>query len=273
MSQRKFGIALLITALLCVIPASVAYASLTANSSSVSAQSISTSNWSANAGANSSAMPTGSAYGPIILSNSSACTSITKVTIGRWSANDRKITVGDTAAGSNAANLVVGMRVSGVGISQSGLNTISQIDFKDDEITLSNGPNTSPRGTTLTFVSGSCTWDQYLSINNKGLTDFDSFTMTATSTSTSGNSISLVACLGGTWNESTDVCSGNLQTLTTTIGTGTGANSPQSVSVTIPLLASGTIRLRAVATQSSSSLTVGVSVARVNLRTVTLTNG
>lgn len=150
MSQRKFGIALLITALLYVIPASVAYASITANSSNGSSQSISASNWSANAGLNSLATPTGSAYGPIIPSS----------------------------------------------------------------------PNNCP-----TSPPGSCTWDQYLSINNTGLTDFGSFTMTATSTSTLGNSISLVACLGGTWIESTDACSGSIQTLTTTIGSGTGANS------------------------------------------------
>ena len=198
MSQRKFGIALLITALLCVIPASVAYASITAISSHNSSQSISTSNWSANAGLNSSAMPTGFAYGPIIPSN----------------------------------------------------------------------PNNCP-----TSPPGSCTWDEYLSINNTGLTDIGSFTMTATSDSTLGESISLVACLGGTWNESTGECSGSVQTLTTTIGSGTGANSPQNTWVTIPLAASESIRLRAISTQSGSSLTVGVSVARVNLRTTTSNNG
>lgn len=194
MSQRKFGIALLITALLCAIPASVAYASITATSSLISSQSISTSNWSANAGLDSSAVPTGFAYGPIIPSS----------------------------------------------------------------------PNNCP-----TSPPGGCTWDQYLSINNTGLTDFGSFTMTATSNTTLGNSISLVACLAGTWNESTDACSGTVQTLTTTIGSGTGANSPQSVLVTIPLAAAGSIRLRAISTQSGSSLTVGVSVARVNLRATT----
>jgi hypothetical protein len=163
------------------------------------------------------------------------------------------------------------MTVSGTGIINPGSNSISLI--VSNTILLASGPNTSPNGTTLTFRLGVCTYDQYLSINNRGLTDLASFTVFATSTSTSGNSIALQACVGGTWSEATGICSGAISTLTTTIGAGTGANSPQTALVSISLAQGATLRLRALSTESGASLSVAVRVAQVNLRASTSTNG
>jgi hypothetical protein len=164
------------------------------------------------------------------------------------------------------------MTVTGTGISSSGTNTITSFNGARD-ITLASGPNNSPPGTQLFFSSGVCTWDQYLSINNDGLTNIASFTVIATSSTTSGSSIALQACTGGTWNETTDACSGVIQTLTTTIGSGIGANSPQSALISIPIVEAASLRLRALSTQSGASLSVGIQVAKANLRSINSSNG
>ena len=267
MSQRKLGIALVGTLLLSVLPVSVAIALYTTSTSNTSQQSIGTASWSASAGVDSTTAPTGSAYGPITPSNASSCSAYTKTTDGPFSGPGK-----DKVNLTSITNLVVGMTVTGTGITNSGTNTISNINVGRLEITLSSGPNTSTSGTQLLFNSGVCTYDQYLSINNRGVTDMNSFTLITTSTSTSGKSIALQACTGGTWNETTDLCSGTISTLTTTIGSGTGANSPQSSHISISIAQGGNLRLRALSTQSGASLTVGIQVARANLRASASTN-
>jgi hypothetical protein len=163
------------------------------------------------------------------------------------------------------------MTVTGTGIVQPGVNTISSLTATT--VTLAVGGNTSSNGTTLTFTSGVCVYDQYLSINNGGLTAISSFIVIATSTTTSGKSIQLQTCSGGTWNEATDACSGAIVSLTTTIGAGSGANSPQTATISLPLAESGTLRLRALSNQLGKSITVGIRVAQANLRASTSTNG
>lgn len=150
----------------------LAFAANITTSQNVTPHSLTSANWGAIAGSNSSALASGNAYGPITPYISS-CTGIPTYYItldsNGWGSGGFTTTF-QTAGWDNA--IAVGMTVSGTGIVNSGLNTITNVNIATRELTLATGGNTSSPYTTLTIgvTTSSCcvTTDFYLTTDGSG---------------------------------------------------------------------------------------------------------
>ncbi len=155
--------------------ADVVFGAIGGTSESVSQQSLATASWGVVAGVDSLATGTGSPLGPIT-PYSSGCTGIPTyyITIDSngWDSAAQKVRF-QSAGWDNA--IAIGMTVTGVGIVNSGTNTITNVNAGNREITLAIGGNTSPIYSTLTIgvTTTSCcvTTDYYLTTDGAGWTD------------------------------------------------------------------------------------------------------
>ena len=270
MTPRSARVA--VTALVVLLFAARADLALAINDSTSfnnTSQSITTGTWGVIAGSNAAAGATGSAYGPITPYNSSCVATdfyLTTDTNG-WTASDKRV-----GLQQSTSQLTVGMTVTGVGIFNSGINTIASL-LPSNRVILTLGPNTSPSNTTLKFsipcatISGS----KYFNIINTGTIDLISINIQQTVNTTAGKAIDIQTC-GATWDELSDTCSGTITTIMTTIGSGAGANSPQTVAWTITIAAGGSIRVRALSTELGKTSTVSVWVTNANIRAGVDTN-
>lgn len=172
----------------------------------------------------------------------------------------------------STSQLSVGMTVTGVGISSSGLNTISSFS-SGNRVNLTIGGNTTPNFTVLKFSStcNSTSGSQYFDVINTGSLDLNSFNIRQTTTTTNGRSISLQVC-SETWDEVSDTCPGIISLVMTTIGSGSGANSPQTINWTQSLLVGHSVRIRATSNESGKSSTIAIWVSNENVRASTDTN-
>jgi hypothetical protein len=92
---------------------------------------------------------------------------------------------------------------------------------------------------------------QYPSVDNLGSVVLTAGTYTASSTGLNLGSISMTACVGGTWNQVLGTCSGTAQaialnasgTATTVVPTAPGANLPLKVSVAAVLASAITVTI------------------------------
>jgi hypothetical protein len=126
-----------------------------------------------------------------------------------------------------------------------------------------------PAALALTFAVALTTPPpQYFWVVNTGTVSLTRASYTVTETGAPGLSATVEACVGGTWNESTNACSG---TVTTVATSGAGATS----STAVPTASSARIRLRAVLsgapTISAAVVTTSIAVARTDVRAATTT--
>ena len=127
-----------------------------------------------------------------------------------------------------------------------------------------------PTALALTFaVAVSTPRPQYFWVVNTGTLSLTRATYTVTETGALGISATVEACVGGTWDESTDACSG---TITAVATSGGGATS----SSVVPAAPSAQIRLRARLTGPpaviAAVVTTSISIARADARSATTTN-
>lgn len=127
-----------------------------------------------------------------------------------------------------------------------------------------------PAALTLTFATAVTTpRPQYFWVVNTGTITLSKASYTVTETGALGLTATVEACVGGSWNESTDACSG---TVTTVATSGGGATS----STVVPAAASAQVRLRAkvsgAPTVTAAIVTVSVAVARTDARSATTTD-
>lgn len=127
-----------------------------------------------------------------------------------------------------------------------------------------------PTALTLTFaVSALTPRPQYFWVVNTGTVSLSRASYTVTETGAPGLSATVQACVGGTWNESTDACTGG--TITTVATSGAGATS----STAVPVLPAAQLRLRAVLSGapavSVAVVTTSIAVARTDARAATTT--
>ncbi len=110
---------------------------------------------------------------------------------------------------------------------------------------------------------------QYFWVVNTGTLSLTGASYTVTETGSPGISATVEACVGGSWNESTDACSG---TVTTVATSGGGAMSSSVVSAA----PSAQVRLRARVsgppTVTAAVVTTSISVARGNARAAATTD-
>lgn len=172
----------------------------------------------------------------------------------------------------STSQLSIGMTVTGVGISSSGLNTIASFS-SGNRVTLTVGGNTTPIFTVLKFSTtcNTTSGSQYFNITNTGSLDLDSFNIQQTTTTTNGRSISLQSC-SETWDEVADTCPGTIAIIMTTIGAGAGVNSPQTVNWAQSIPVGDSVRIRATSNESGKSSTITIWVSNENTRTSTDTN-
>ena len=136
-------------------------------------------------------------------------------------------------------------------------DTIASINLATPSITLltatSGGSIAGGSAITFTFPC----FQKFFSINNRGSLSASSFQIGQTVNSTNGNNIILQFCSGGTWNETTGVCSSgavNIVNMLTT--TGTTPNGFATPTLTVTSL--GTQRIRALSTQSARTTTINI---------------
>lgn len=246
---------------------------------------FSTSSWSVIAGANATSTLTGSNY----TANPVAITTCHIVGINYTLQTQSGFGDGKTDSSKNVRvyiqtpnSLSIGMGVSGVGIINSGTNTIVAIEYKsgkDDRVTLAQGPNTSIQGTTLTFTSSqnvcTTTYESFFSINNLGSLNASSINFQQTITSTSGGSMSILSCnTGGAgtssalWNETTGQCSGTINTiLLTTRGSSSASAASTITGYNLPIIPGQSNRLKIISSQANRSSSISISIsASLNIR-------
>jgi hypothetical protein len=130
------------------------------------------------------------------------------------------------------------------------------------------GPYT-PSALALTFAAALVTPPpQYFWVVNTGSVSLTGATYTVTEAGSAGVTATIQACVGGTWNETTDACSG-VVTAVATSGAGATASS------VVPATPSAQTRLRAVLsgppTVTAAVVTTSIAVARTNARSATTT--
>ncbi len=133
-------------------------------------------------------------------------------------------------------------------------DTIASINLATPSITLvtatSGGSIAGGSAITFTFPC----FQKFFSINNRGSLSASSFQIGQTVNSTNGNNIILQSCSGGTWNETTGVCSSGAVNMLTTTGT-----TPNGfVTPTLTVTSLGTQRIRALSTQSARTTTINI---------------
>jgi hypothetical protein len=127
-----------------------------------------------------------------------------------------------------------------------------------------------PAALALTFaVSALTPRPQYFWVVNTGTVSLTRASYTVTETGAPGLSATVQACVGGTWNETTDACSGGV--ITAVAASGAGATS----STAVPASPSAQLRLRAVLSGapavSVAVVTTSIAVARTDARSASTT--
>ena len=127
-----------------------------------------------------------------------------------------------------------------------------------------------PSALALTFaVAVSTPRPQYFWVVNTGTLALTGASYTVTESGSVGITATVEACVGGTWNESTDACSG---TITTVATSGAGATS----SSVVPASPAAQVRLRARVSGPpaviAAVVTTSISVATGNVRAATTTD-
>ena len=127
-----------------------------------------------------------------------------------------------------------------------------------------------PAALSLTFaVAVTTPPPQYFWVVNTGTVSLSTASYTVTETGAVGLTATVEACVGGSWNETNDTCSGTITTVATSSG---GATSSSAV----PAAPSAQVRLRARVsgppTVTAAVVTTSVAVARSNVRAATTTN-
>jgi len=127
-----------------------------------------------------------------------------------------------------------------------------------------------PSALTLTFaVAVTTPRPQYFWVVNTGTVALSKATYTVTETGALGVTATVEACVGGSWDETTDACSGTITTVATSSG---GATS----STVVPGSASAQVRLRAklngAPAVTAAVVTTSVAVARTDARAATTTD-
>lgn len=126
-----------------------------------------------------------------------------------------------------------------------------------------------PAALALTFAVAAATpRPQYFWVVNTGTVSLTHASYTVTETGAPGLSATVQACVGGTWNETTDACGGAVTTVATS---GTGATA----STVVPASPSAQVRLRAVLSGApvvtAAVVTTSIAVARTDARAATTT--
>lgn len=225
-------------------------------------QTIQSATWSAFASLTSTLTPTGVALGPTTVSTVSTCNSLTKTSTTVITSKDVSF--------ENVTGLTVGMIVNSA---PTGLNEISTINTLTSTVRLKNGNPVAPIGTVFTFTINGC-FSGYFSVNNNGSIALEKINITQTTNTTTGRYMKLQSCdqagvgsAAGTWNESSNTCSGTINTIMSTIGAGAGNNSPQTVTnYLLPIPSQTSIRLRALTVQTGATYTISISVTRSSVR-------
>jgi hypothetical protein len=126
-----------------------------------------------------------------------------------------------------------------------------------------------PAALALTFaVAATTPRPQYFWVVNTGTVSLTHASYTVTETGALGLSATVQACVGGTWNETTDACSGVVTTVATS---GAGATA----STVVPGSPSAQLRLRALLSGAPAVtvavVTTSIAVARADARAATTT--
>ena len=126
-----------------------------------------------------------------------------------------------------------------------------------------------PSALALTFAIAVTTPPpQYFWVVNTGTVSLTHAGYTVTETGSPGVTATVQACVGGTWNETTDACSG---TVTTVATSGAGLTS----STVVPAAPAARVRLRAVVsgapTISAAVVTTSIAITRTDVRAATTT--
>lgn len=127
-----------------------------------------------------------------------------------------------------------------------------------------------PSALALTFaVAVSTPRPQYFWVVNTGTLTLAAASYTVTETGSLGVTATVEACVGGSWNETTDACSGSI----TTVATSAGGATTSSV---VPAAASAQVRLRARVSGppavTAAIVTTSISIPRTDVRAATTTN-
>ena len=162
-------------------------------------------------------------------------------------------------------------------------------------VLLVSAPSYASFGTTLTSPSqmiGSGQWGAapsatsldfgtpgvqqlYFTVTNNGTLPLIGATYTVSGTGFKvGMTMSLIACVGGSWNMSTNVCTGGV---TQTVVTTTGASSSAAVTAAglLPTAVGSTVTVQALLSKNPARTTLGsvtVTVDRSQVRAATVTN-
>jgi hypothetical protein len=127
-----------------------------------------------------------------------------------------------------------------------------------------------PAALALTFaVAATTPRPQYFWVVNTGTVSLTRASYTVTETGAPGLTATVQACVGGSWNETTDACSGSITTVATS---GAGATS----STAVPASPSAQLRLRAMLSgaplATAAVVTTSIAVARTDARAASTTN-
>ena len=225
-------------------------------------QTFQSGTWSAFPSSTSTLTPTGVALGPTTVSTVSTCKSLTKTST--------TVITSKNVSFADVTGLTVGMIVDST---PTGLNEIAAINTLTSTVSLKTGNPVAPIGTVFTFTINGC-FSGYFSVNNNGSLALEKINITQTTNTTTGRSMQLQSCnqagvgsAAGTWNESSNTCSGTINTIMSTIGAGAGNNSPQTVTnYLLPIPAQTSIRLRALTVQTGATYTISISVTRSSVR-------
>ena len=225
-------------------------------SATSSAQTVSSGNYGAVAGATSAA----TAAAAFVATPTTSICSFTKSTTG-----------GNTASGSptiklaNVTSLVVGMVISTTTGIAAGTK-VTAINVGTTTVTITPNTNASiGNNTSLTF---SGCYQSYFNVNNIGTLGLISYQMSqVVSTTTAGVNVTLQAC-SAAWTEATGVCSGTITSLVTL----NGATSLSQTFTAALAASSGTVRLRALGNTSGQSSTITITIARADVRAAITTN-
>lgn len=219
------------------------------------AQSVSSGNYRAVAGATSAA----TAAAAFVATPTTSICSFTKSTTGNTASGSPTIRL------ANVTSLVVGMVISTTTGIAAGTK-VTAINVGTATVTITPNTNASiGNNTSLTF---SGCYQSYFNVNNIGTLGLISYQMSqVVSTTTAGVNVTLQAC-SAAWTEATGVCSGTITSLVTL----NGATSLGQTFTAALAASGGTVRLRALGNTSGQSSTISINVARVNVRAAITTN-
>ena len=274
------------TLLSAVSQADLAFASLSSVSRTSVVHNIGSARWSISVANTAQAIPDGTGNGLAITPTNLRQTCTTNVT-----KNTTAVVSGGTSrvlTFSNVTGLSNGMTVTGQGIVNPGVTTITSRSLPNNTVTLSDGPETTSVGAAITFSSGCTnTYDSFIYLNNTGDIDISKVTFSQVVTTTSSYTMSIRSCnVGGVgtaiaaWTipavPATPTCAGTINTILASVVSGGTATPTTVASYSIPIPAGTSIQLRVLssfATSATKTTTISVSVITSDLRASTNTNG